>query len=188
MPDELIIEKLKELYFTKVVNKQALTIEEVQLIEENLVKMRERGQIDDPFYMKYVVGYSLNPSSNILSVDRAEAIRSLQELESLKQVLDYEDNPHYTEYERLLYQIVNSPLSQIIQPDDKARLISEQEDIFFTSACFYSKELPSSCKIELLDSIVEQGYGRRNEYFQVLLRFSEKWRKRYRYQCRFIIQ
>lgn len=172
MSDDLIVQRLIEIYNQKILTKQELSEEEMSFISDNIEQMKDAGKINEQLYSGYVVGFILNPSSDIDSNDIADAISELKELEISSQVLDYGDGSKYTEYERMLYQLLNN--SEVSLNDiDKARLINELENTSFTHACLHSQEMSGKCKLAVLNSLEEQNYATRDEYFQILYGLSK---------------
>lgn len=172
MSDDLIVQRLIEIYNQKILTKQELSEEEMSFISDNIEQMKDAGKINEQLYSGYVVGFIMNPSSDIDSNDIADAISELKELEISSQVLDYGDGSKYTEYERMLYQLLNN--SEVNLNDiDKARLINELENTSFTHACLHSQEMSGKCKLTVLNSLEEQNYATRDEYFQILYGLSK---------------
>ena len=98
MSDDLIVQRLIEIYNQKILTKQELSEEEMSFISDNIEQMKDAGKINEQLYSGYVVGFILNPSSDIDSNDIADEISELKELEISSQFLDYGDGSKYTEY------------------------------------------------------------------------------------------
>lgn len=167
MSDDFIVQRLIEIYHQKILIKQELSEEEIAFISDNIEQMKATGKINEQLYAAYLLGFILNPSIDMSSDEIADVIRELKELEIFNQVLDYGDGSKYTEYERILYQLLgNSEFA--LNDNDKAKLVSELENKYFTHACLHREDISGKCKMTLLQFLEEQGYATRDEYFQIL--------------------
>ena len=167
MSDDFIVQRLIEIYHQKILIKQELSEEEIAFISDNIEQMKATGKINEQLYAAYLLGFIVNPSIDMKSDEIADGIRELKELKIFNQVLDYGDGSKYTEYERILYQLLgNSEFA--LNDNDKAKLVNELENKYFTHACLHREDISGKCKMTLLQILEEQGYATRDEYFQIL--------------------
>lgn len=169
MSDELILERLQEIYEQKILTKQELTEEEISFINDNFEQMRDAGLIDDEMYSNYIVGSLSNPSFEFESSDTADALSELKDLEVWQQLYDSGD---FTKYEILLNSALTDPNINL-DDADRARLISELEDARFANLCMQNQEISGGCKSEVLRSVEEQEWASREEYFGMLYQLSQ---------------
>lgn len=171
MSDELILERLKEIYERKILTRQELTEEEVSFINDNFEQMRDAGLIDDEMYSNYIVGSLSNPSFEFESSDTADALSELKDLEIWQQLDDYGDGD-FTKYEILLNSALTDPNINL-NDADRARLISELEDVRFANLCMQNQDISGGCKFGILRSVEEQEWASRDEYFGMLYQLSQ---------------
>lgn len=169
MSDELILERLQEIYEQKILTRQELTEEEISFINDNFEQMRDAGLIDDEMYSNYIVGSLSNPSFEFESSDTADALSELKDLEVWQQLYDSGD---FTKYEILLNSALTDPNINL-DDADRARLISELEDARFANLCMQNQEISGGCKSEVLRLVEEQEWASREEYFGMLYQLSQ---------------
>lgn len=173
MSEELILQRLMEIFNQKILKKQDISEEELQFLDENIDRMKEAGRIDELRYSEFIVGVVMNPASRHFSSNEiANAISSMRSLEIAGIIRDMGDGHNFTDYQRMLYQLLNNP-EVPLNDNDKARLINELEDTRYTYVCCMCGEgMSSSSKVCTLDFLKEQEYASREDYFKILYNIS----------------
>lgn len=136
-------------------------------MQNNVEEMRVKGKINDKLYGGLLIGFLLNPSVKSEPEEIMECMMEYKNLDFSNEIIDYGDGYNFTEYERILFYILNNPE---IKLDDiyKASLITNSNDVTFTNACLNNVEMSNTCKLNVLNGILDKKYASREEYFQIL--------------------